>query len=49
VHFHYDVVDRVRARAIGLGAVAVDIRDFGALVAARRTGQPWPGPRVAPR
>jgi hypothetical protein len=49
VHFHYDVVDRVRARAISLGAVAVDIRDLGALAAARRTGQRWPGPRVAPR
>jgi hypothetical protein len=36
VHFHYDVTDRVRDRAIGLGATAIDIRDFGALITARR-------------
>jgi Protein of unknown function (DUF4031) len=49
VHFHYDVVDSVRARAIGLGAAAIDVRDFGALITARRTGQPWPGPNEATR
>jgi hypothetical protein len=36
VHFHYDVVDTVREHAIALGALAVDVRDFGALIAARR-------------
>jgi hypothetical protein len=36
VHFHYDVVDRVRARAIDLGATSIDIREFGALITARR-------------
>jgi hypothetical protein len=36
VHFQYDVVDRVRTRAIDLGATPIDVRDLGALVAARR-------------
>jgi hypothetical protein len=49
VHFHYDVVDSVRARAVDLGATAVGIRDFGALIAARRAGRPWTGPREPAR
>lgn len=36
VHFHYDVVDSRRTRAIALGAVAVGIRELGALISARR-------------
>ena len=36
VHWHYDVVDRVRARALELGAQPIDLRGFGALIAARR-------------
>jgi len=40
VHFHYDVVDSMRTRAIQAGAVAIDIRDFGALITARRRHQP---------
>jgi len=35
--WHYDVVDSMRSEAIRLGAVPVDIREFGALVRARRT------------
>jgi hypothetical protein len=47
VHFHYDVVDSVRA--IDLGATAVGIRDVGALIAARRAGQLRTGPREPAR
>lgn len=36
-HFHYDVVDRKRTEAIALGAKAIDIREMGALVSARRS------------
>ena len=36
VHFHYDVVDSMRTRAVQAGAVTIDIRDFGALITARR-------------
>jgi hypothetical protein len=36
VHFHYDVVDRKRTEAIGLGAVPIDLRQMGALVSLRR-------------
>jgi hypothetical protein len=49
VHFHYDVVDSVRARAIDLGATAIDIRDFEALITTRRTAQASTGPKQAPR
>jgi hypothetical protein len=35
-HFHYDVVDRRRDAAIAAGAKAIDIREMGALVSARR-------------
>lgn len=35
-HWHYDVTDRLREQAIKLGAKPVDIREFGALVSARR-------------
>lgn len=35
-HFHYDVVDRRRSRAIELGAEPIDIREMGALVSERR-------------
>lgn len=34
--WHYDVTDRVRAKAIEAGARPVDIREFGALISARR-------------
>ena len=36
VHFHYDVVDSNRTKAISLGAVPIDIREMGALIAVRR-------------
>jgi hypothetical protein len=36
-HFHYDVVDSKRTEAITAGARPVDLREFGALVSARRT------------
>lgn len=36
VHYHYDVVDTMRTRAIHAGALPIDIRDFGALITARR-------------
>lgn len=35
-HFHYDVVDARRDAAIALGAKAIDIRELGAIVSARR-------------
>jgi hypothetical protein len=47
--WHYDLVDTKRRRAIELGAVPVDIRDFGAFIHARRTGRPWNGPKAATR
>ncbi|GIE87906.1 DUF4031 domain-containing protein [Actinoplanes regularis] len=37
-HFHYDVIDAKRGEAIRAGAQAVDLRQFGALVSARRAG-----------
>lgn len=45
--WHYDVVDWRREQAIRLGAVPIDLRDMGAYIRARRTGQPWAGPREA--
>jgi hypothetical protein len=36
VHYHYDVVDTMRTRAIRAGAIPIEIRDFGALITARR-------------
>ena len=36
VHFHYDVVDARRTRAIELGAKAIDIREMGAIISSRR-------------
>ncbi|GGL09778.1 DUF4031 domain-containing protein [Mangrovihabitans endophyticus] len=36
VHYHYDVVDAMRTRAIRAGAIPIDIRDFGTLITARR-------------
>ncbi|GID91682.1 DUF4031 domain-containing protein [Amorphoplanes digitatis] len=36
VHFHYDVVDIMRTRAIQAGAIPIDIRDFGQLIRIRR-------------
>jgi hypothetical protein len=41
VHFHFDVVDAKRDEAIRLGAIAIDIRDMGALTSARRRGETW--------
>jgi hypothetical protein len=35
-HFHYDVVDARRAKAIELGAKSIDLREMGALISARR-------------
>ena len=37
VHYHYDVVDTMRTRAINAGAIPIDIRDLGAIITARRT------------
>ncbi|MBL7259168.1 DUF4031 domain-containing protein [Actinoplanes sp. LDG1-01] len=39
VHYHYDVIDSMRTRAIRTGAHPIDIRDLGALITARRTAQ----------
>nr|BFE71749.1 hypothetical protein GCM10020092_050500 [Actinoplanes digitatis] len=36
MHFHYDVVDIMRTRAIQAGAIPIDIRDFGQLIRIRR-------------
>ncbi|MFG1608356.1 DUF4031 domain-containing protein [Actinoplanes sp. NPDC049265] len=36
VHYHYDVVDSMRTRALAAGAVSIDIHGFGALIASRR-------------
>lgn len=36
VHWHYDVVDSKRTEAITLGAKAIDIREVGSILAARR-------------
>lgn len=36
VHFHYDVVDSNRTKAIALGATPIDIREMGALISVRR-------------
>jgi hypothetical protein len=36
VHWHYDVTDTVRNRAIGLGATTITFREMGALIRARR-------------
>lgn len=36
VHWHYDVTDPKRNEAIAAGAQAIDIREFGALISARR-------------
>lgn len=35
-HWHYDVTDTKRIAAIHAGAKAIDIRDMGALISARR-------------
>lgn len=35
-HFHYDVTDSLRSAAIAAGATPIDIREFGAIVSARR-------------
>lgn len=35
-HFHYDVTDSVRDKAIKAGAKAIDIREMGAITSARR-------------
>ena len=39
VHYHYDVVDTVRTRAIHAGALSIDVRDFGQLIRVRRLAQ----------
>ena len=36
VHWHYDVVDFMRERAIRAGAKPIDVREMGALTRARR-------------
>ena len=36
IHYHYDVVDSMRTRAVQAGAIPIDIRDFGAIITARR-------------
>lgn len=35
-HWHYDVVDARRTEAIALGAKAINLREMGALISARR-------------
>lgn len=46
VHWHYDLTDPQRLKAIELGAVPIGIRDMGALMSARRRGETWAGPAV---
>ena len=41
--WHYDVTDRLRLRAIELGAKPIDIREFGALISARRRAETQEG------
>ncbi len=36
VHFHYDVVDTMRTRAIAAGAIPIDVHDFGRIIRIRR-------------
>jgi hypothetical protein len=36
-YWHYDVTDSKRAAAIADGAVAIDVREMGQLIAARKT------------
>lgn len=43
-HWHYDLTDPQRDAAISAGAVAIGIRDMGALMSARRKGEIWAGP-----
>jgi hypothetical protein len=38
-HWHYDVTDSKRNAAIRAGAQAIDIRELGALIRARRHGE----------
>lgn len=47
-HFHYDVVDSNRTKAIALGAQPIDIREMGALVSARRPRFRQQAPDAAP-
>lgn len=35
-HWHYDITDAVRSRAVEAGAQPIDLRQMGALAAARR-------------
>lgn len=35
-HFHYDVTDDKRSRAVIAGAKAIDLREMGAITSARR-------------
>lgn len=48
-HFHYDVVDAKRDAAIAAGAKAIDLREFGAIVSARRPHfrPPAPAPEAS--
>lgn len=41
VHWHYDLTDPQRDKAIAAGAVPIGIRDMGALCSARRRGETW--------
>lgn len=45
-HWHYDVVEWRRQRAIQLGAVPIGIRDMGEFIGARRRGEVWTGTKA---
>lgn len=46
-HWHYDVTDSMRARAIRAGARPVDIREYAGIVAAREVPPQTPPPEPA--
>jgi len=45
-HWHYDVTDSMRERAIRAGARPVDIRDYSGIVAAREVAKPTSDPTL---
>jgi hypothetical protein len=45
-HWHYDVTDSMRARAIRAGAKPVDLREYAGIVAARKAPETPPEPTL---
>ncbi len=48
VHWHYDVTDSKRTAALAAGAVPIDLRGLGAILAARRAQLAAPAPGGTP-